>query len=226
MPGAREGPPSPPGPAVLRHVSRSAPPHPHFSSDSPFTSVALRFIPSIFTAVGFPQDASGSAPPARVHTSRAALTLPRPRRPRPAPRARCTVGRRWRRRQRRRRSEPAAGGGRAPNMAEKQKHDGRVKIGHYVLGDTLGVGTFGKVKSECSGAGAGPGGRWSARRRARGTGTWRGSRGVGQGDPRSELCLGGGACEHPVFSLPVSSLVCRIGRLAQSKGPRSVGRMG
>lgn len=42
------------------------------------------------------------------------------------------------------------GGGarlRAPNMAEKQKHDGRVKIGHYVLGDTLGVGTFGKVKS-------------------------------------------------------------------------------
>lgn len=35
----------------------------------------------------------------------------------------------------------------APKMAEKQKHDGRVKIGHYVLGDTLGVGTFGKVKS-------------------------------------------------------------------------------
>ncbi|KAM4640659.1 5'-AMP-activated protein kinase catalytic subunit alpha-2 isoform 2-T2 [Discoglossus pictus] len=31
-------------------------------------------------------------------------------------------------------------------MAEKQKHDGRVKIGHYILGDTLGVGTFGKVK--------------------------------------------------------------------------------
>ncbi|XP_036090339.1 5'-AMP-activated protein kinase catalytic subunit alpha-2 isoform X1 [Rousettus aegyptiacus] len=31
-------------------------------------------------------------------------------------------------------------------MAEKQKHDGRVKIGHYVLGVTLGVGTFGKVK--------------------------------------------------------------------------------
>uniref|UniRef100_F6V6T6 Acetyl-CoA carboxylase kinase n=1 Tax=Equus caballus TaxID=9796 RepID=F6V6T6_HORSE len=30
--------------------------------------------------------------------------------------------------------------------AEKQKHDGRVKIGHYILGDTLGVGTFGKVK--------------------------------------------------------------------------------
>lgn len=34
-------------------------------------------------------------------------------------------------------------------MAERQqqKHEGRVKIGHYVLGDTLGVGTFGKVKS-------------------------------------------------------------------------------
>ncbi|XP_072227350.1 5'-AMP-activated protein kinase catalytic subunit alpha-1 isoform X1 [Leuresthes tenuis] len=29
---------------------------------------------------------------------------------------------------------------------EKQKHEGRVKIGHYILGDTLGVGTFGKVK--------------------------------------------------------------------------------
>lgn len=48
---------------------------------------------------------------------------------------------------------PRGGGGggerarlRAPKMAEKQKHDGRVKIGHYVLGDTLGVGTFGKVK--------------------------------------------------------------------------------
>ncbi|KAG5850036.1 hypothetical protein ANANG_G00078000 [Anguilla anguilla] len=37
---------------------------------------------------------------------------------------------------------------RIPNgkMAEKQKHEGRVKIGHYILGDTLGVGTFGKVK--------------------------------------------------------------------------------
>ncbi|XP_063283715.1 5'-AMP-activated protein kinase catalytic subunit alpha-2 [Pelobates fuscus] len=31
-------------------------------------------------------------------------------------------------------------------MADKQKHEGRVKIGHYLLGDTLGVGTFGKVK--------------------------------------------------------------------------------
>lgn len=29
---------------------------------------------------------------------------------------------------------------------EKHKHEGRVKIGHYILGDTLGVGTFGKVK--------------------------------------------------------------------------------
>lgn len=33
--------------------------------------------------------------------------------------------------------------------ADKQKHEhGRVKIGHYILGDTLGVGTFGKVKGE------------------------------------------------------------------------------
>ncbi|XP_052631502.1 5'-AMP-activated protein kinase catalytic subunit alpha-1-like isoform X1 [Harpia harpyja] len=31
--------------------------------------------------------------------------------------------------------------------ADKQKYEhGRVKIGHYILGDTLGVGTFGKVK--------------------------------------------------------------------------------
>ncbi|MEQ2197063.1 protein kinase, AMP-activated, alpha 2 catalytic subunit [Xenoophorus captivus] len=32
-------------------------------------------------------------------------------------------------------------------MAERQqqKHEGRVKIGYYILGDTLGVGTFGKV---------------------------------------------------------------------------------
>lgn len=34
--------------------------------------------------------------------------------------------------------------------ADKQKHhDGRMKIGHYILGDTLGVGTFGKVKGKC-----------------------------------------------------------------------------
>lgn len=34
-------------------------------------------------------------------------------------------------------------------VADKQKHEhGRVKIGHYILGDTLGVGTFGKVKGE------------------------------------------------------------------------------
>jgi len=26
----------------------------------------------------------------------------------------------------------------------------QVKIGHYILGETLGVGTFGKVKSELS----------------------------------------------------------------------------
>lgn len=39
---------------------------------------------------------------------------------------------------------------------EKQKHEGRVKIGHYILGDTLGVGTFGKVKgrSDCPDASA------------------------------------------------------------------------
>lgn len=40
--------------------------------------------------------------------------------------------------------------------AEKQKHDGRVKIGHYILGDTLGVGTFGKVKGEDPRGRAGP----------------------------------------------------------------------
>ncbi|XP_074388197.1 5'-AMP-activated protein kinase catalytic subunit alpha-1-like isoform X4 [Zonotrichia albicollis] len=35
----------------------------------------------------------------------------------------------------------------AAAVADKQKHEhGRVKIGHYILGDTLGVGTFGKVK--------------------------------------------------------------------------------
>lgn len=38
--------------------------------------------------------------------------------------------------------------------ADKQKHEhGRVKIGHYILGDTLGVGTFGKVKGERCGGG-------------------------------------------------------------------------
>lgn len=38
--------------------------------------------------------------------------------------------------------------------ADKQKYEhGRVKIGHYILGDTLGVGTFGKVKSERWGTG-------------------------------------------------------------------------
>ena len=34
------------------------------------------------------------------------------------------------------------GGSQAPNSAEKSL----VQIGHYVLGETLGVGTFGKVK--------------------------------------------------------------------------------
>lgn len=44
------------------------------------------------------------------------------------------------------RSSAAVGNGK---MAERQqqKLEGRVKIGHYILGDTLGVGTFGKVKS-------------------------------------------------------------------------------
>ena len=32
------------------------------------------------------------------------------------------------------------------NMAEKTQP--QVKIGHYIIGDTLGVGTFGKVKSK------------------------------------------------------------------------------
>ena len=34
------------------------------------------------------------------------------------------------------------------DMAEKNPV-AQVKIGHYLLGDTLGVGTFGKVKSKC-----------------------------------------------------------------------------
>lgn len=37
-------------------------------------------------------------------------------------------------------------------MADKRdgqaQSQAQVKIGHYILGDTLGVGTFGKVKSE------------------------------------------------------------------------------
>lgn len=47
--------------------------------------------------------------------------------------------------------------------ADKQKHEhGRVKIGHYILGDTLGVGTFGKVKGERRGARRGCGEREQA----------------------------------------------------------------
>lgn len=114
-------------------------------------------------------------------------------------------------------------------MAEKQKHDGRVKIGHYVLGDTLGVGTFGKVKSECSGAGTRPGGRWSARGRARGTSTWRGSRGVGRGGGTGGygVCLGGGACERALsFLYPSAHLSAELGDWPSPKGPRSVRRMG
>lgn len=33
-------------------------------------------------------------------------------------------------------------------MADKNQAQAQVKIGHYILGDTLGVGTFGKVKSK------------------------------------------------------------------------------
>lgn len=45
----------------------------------------------------------------------------------------------------------------AAAAGDKQKHEhGRVKIGHYILGDTLGVGTFGKVKGEQRGAGLPP----------------------------------------------------------------------
>lgn len=45
----------------------------------------------------------------------------------------------------------------AAAAVDKQKHEhGRVKIGHYILGDTLGVGTFGKVKGEWQGVGLSP----------------------------------------------------------------------
>jgi hypothetical protein len=94
-------------------------------------------------------------------------------------------------------------------MAEKQKHDGRVKIGHYVLGDTLGVGTFGKVKSECSGAGGRAGASeagWQVERSRASPGhkhlepqPGRGSGGTsGYG-----VCLGGGCLRAPcLFSMP------------------------
>ena len=36
----------------------------------------------------------------------------------------------------------------SPSMLSQEKP--LVKIGHYVLGETLGVGTFGKVKSKCT----------------------------------------------------------------------------
>lgn len=111
-------------------------------------------------------------------------------------------------------------------MAEKQKHDGRVKIGHYVLGDTLGVGTFGKVKSECSDAGGRPGGRWSARGRAGDPAPpLAAPRAWVEGDRRFRPCLGG-PFEPPVPSLPLSAFVCRAGRLAQSEGPLKHGKDG
>lgn len=56
--------------------------------------------------------------------------------------------------------------------ADKQKHEhGRVKIGHYILGDTLGVGTFGKVKGERRGAGPPPAPRSGAARPRRAAGS-------------------------------------------------------
>lgn len=102
-----------------------------------------------------PRPWAARAPPAAPGPSHLGGPRPRPPAPRsraplPPPAARCTVGRRQRQRQRRPHSGARGCGGarlRAPKMAEKQKHDGRVKIGHYVLGVTLGVGTFGKVKS-------------------------------------------------------------------------------
>lgn len=116
-----------------------------------------------------------------------------------------------------------------PNMAEKQKHDGRVKIGHYVLGDTLGVGTFGKVKSECrDGRGLGGAGRQVERPRAsRGPSTSRGSRGVGLGDDPALRAVASAVPASPLALLyPLSALVCRAGRLAQSAGPWSMVGMG
>lgn len=107
-------------------------------------------------------------------------------------------------------------------MAEKQKHDGRVKIGHYVLGDTLGVGTFGKVKSECSGAGTRLGGRWSACGRARGTSIWRGSPGVGPGGPAVMGCaLAGVPASALSFLYPSAHLSAELGVWPSPKGPEA-----
>ena len=36
-------------------------------------------------------------------------------------------------------------------MDKKHHKSAQLKIGHYVLGETLGAGTFGKVKGELSG---------------------------------------------------------------------------
>lgn len=92
--------------------------------------------------------APGAPIPAPAHPARAAAA-PRCARP-----LRCAVPSRAKSRAEPRREPCRAGPAlrivvrrRGAKMAEKQKHDGRVKIGHYVLGDTLGVGTFGKVKS-------------------------------------------------------------------------------
>ena len=31
---------------------------------------------------------------------------------------------------------------------QQQQHSQSIKIGHYILGETLGIGSFGKVKSK------------------------------------------------------------------------------
>ena len=73
--------------------------------------------------------------------------------------------------------------------ADKQKHEhGRVKIGHYILGDTLGVGTFGKVKGESL---------HPLLRQVRGwgrlpAGTWLGAYGGCRGSSRRLAALSGG----------------------------------
>lgn len=109
-----------------------------------------------------------------------------------------------------------------PNMAEKQKHDGRVKIGHYVLGDTLGVGTFGKVKSECrDGRGLGGAGRQVERPRASpGPSTSRGSRGVGLGDDPALWAVPRRSLRAPwPFSTLSAPLSAELGDWPSPQGP-------
>lgn len=102
----------------------------------------------------------------------------------------------------RRPSVPARAGGTMRRLgpwlkmaaADKQKHEhGRVKIGHYILGDTLGVGTFGKVKGEPLVPAPPAGGR--ARRRAvgevRGRALRQGGRGEGSRGCRDRVATAG-----------------------------------